>query len=209
VPDPADLLVLPWLYPALFGMAVLDAFFFLAPSEILVLSAGAVAATHGANPFLVVLAAAAGAVAGDHLGYQLGRTGGPTLGRVIPTSRRTVQVSDWGRDALTRRGGVILLGARYIPGGRTAVTFSAGAIGYPRRRFLVFDVIASLVWASYYCLAGYLGGTAFGDNPWIGIAVGLGIAVGVGLALNLGRMIWARVGERRATTGRTTSAADH
>ncbi len=189
LPDPAGLLATPWVYPSLFAMAVLDAFVFLAPSELLLLAAGTAASAQHLEPVLVVLAGAAGAVAGDHLCYQLGRTGGPRLSRVMPSGPRAVAVSSWGRDALLRRGGVILLGARYVPGGRTAVTFSAGATGYPRLRFLTFDVVAAVLWATYYFTAGYVGG-ALAGNAWIGLVVGVGIAVGVAVAIQLGRLAW-------------------
>jgi membrane protein DedA with SNARE-associated domain len=191
LPDLAGLLGSPWLYPAIFAMAILDAFVFLAPSELLVLAAGTAAASGQVEPILVVLVAASGAVAGDHLCYQLGRTGGPRLGRLMPSGPRATAMSSWGRDAILRRGGVILLGARYIPGGRTAVTISAGAVAYPRLRFLAFDVLAASVWAVYYFTAGYVGG-AFADSPWVGLVIGIGLAVLVGVGIQVVRWAWVR-----------------
>ncbi len=166
----------PWLYPALFALAVLDAFVFLTPSEILVLSAGSFAAAGQAHPVLVVISGAAGAMVGDHVSYEIGRTGGARLGRFLPKSLRSSTLFVRAGEMLARRGGVVLLGARYIPGGRTAVTFAAGANGYPRRRFFLFDLAAAVLWATYYCVLGYVGAAAFGGNPWLGIAVGVGMA---------------------------------
>lgn len=173
-----DLLTLsgPWLYPALFVLAVLDAFVFLTPSELLVLTAGSFAAAGHAEPFTVVASAALGAMAGDHLSYAIGRTGGARLGRLLPRSLRSRTFFVRAGELLARRGGVVLLGARYVPGGRTAITFAAGANGYPLRRFFVFDLAAAVLWATYYCVLGYVGGAAFGGNPWLGIAVGVAVA---------------------------------
>lgn len=166
----------PWLYLALFGLAVLDAFVFLVPSELLVLSAGSFAAAGQADPVLVIASAAVGAMVGDHVSYQIGRTGGARLGRFLPSSLRSSTVFVRAGELLAQRGGVVLLGARYVPGGRTAVTFAAGANGYPRRRFFLFDLAAAVLWATYYCVLGYVGAAAFGGNPWLGIAVGVGVA---------------------------------
>lgn len=181
----------PWLYLALFGLAVIDAFVFLAPSELLVLSAGSFAAAGQADPVLVVVSAAIGAMVGDHLSYEIGRTGGARLSRFVPASLRVSTVFVRAGELLARRGGVVLLGARYVPGGRTAVTFAAGANGYPRRRFFLFDLAAALLWATYYCVLGYIGAAAFGGNPWLGIAVGVGMAAvaagGISLASRVRR----------------------
>ncbi|GAA2230937.1 hypothetical protein GCM10010413_30790 [Promicromonospora sukumoe] len=188
-----DLIALPgpWLYPALFALAVLDAFVFLVPSELLVLAAGSFAVAGQAHPLVVVASAALGAMVGDHLSYQIGRTGGVRLGRFLPPSLRSSALFVKAGDLLARRGGVVLLAARYVPGGRTAITFAAGANRYPWRRFFFFDLAAALLWATYYCVLGYVGAAAFGGNPWLGIAVGVGLAAvtaaGIGLVGRLRR----------------------
>ena len=55
---------------------------------------------------------------------------------------------------------------RYVPGGRTAVTFTAGMTHYSYRKFLVFDAIAAITWATYASLLGYFGGRFFHDHVW-------------------------------------------
>jgi membrane protein DedA with SNARE-associated domain len=76
---------------------------------------------------------------------------------------------------------------RFIPGGRTAVTLSAGTLRYPWRRFVVFDAIAAVGWAAYASLLGYFGGSAFEDAPWKGLLLALGIAFTVTAGVELGR----------------------
>jgi membrane protein DedA with SNARE-associated domain len=49
----------------------------------------------------------------------------------------------------------------------------------PWRRFIVFDVIAGVVWASYAALLGYFGGKAFEHQPWKGLLLAFGIALAV------------------------------
>ena len=78
---------------------------------------------------------------------------------------------------LDERGAYIIIIARFVPGGRTAVTFSAGYVTtFPWRRFIVYDVIAGVVWATYAALLGYFGGKTFEDNPLLGVLLALGIA---------------------------------
>ena len=65
-----------WSYLAIFGVAVLDAFFPLVPSESMVIIAGALAGPGDLNVFLVILAAWAGAVVGDNISYGIGKWAG-------------------------------------------------------------------------------------------------------------------------------------
>jgi membrane protein DedA with SNARE-associated domain len=80
---------------------------------------------------------------------------------------------------LDERGGLVIVVARYIPGGRTAATLTTGATGFPRRSFTRFAVIAATTWGVYSAGLGYLGGVAFEREPLKGIALGLGLALGI------------------------------
>jgi membrane protein DedA with SNARE-associated domain len=178
----------PWVYLALLAFAAIDAFFPIVPSETLVISAGVFAASDG-EPVVVgiVAAAAMGAFIGDHISYLIGRTAGRRLKeRATPGSRRERSFA-FGQRLLEERGGPILIVCRYIPGARTAVTLSAGAVGYALRRFSFFDAIAALTWAGYSTFVGYIGGEAFEDDPWKGLGLGLGIALAVSALIELVR----------------------
>ena len=78
-----------------------------------------------------------------------------------------------------------LLGARFVPGGRTAVTVSSGVLRMRWARFAMFDGIAVIAWASYAARIGYLGGKAFEDNPIWGLLLGFGIAAAVFVIVGL------------------------
>ena len=60
---------------------------------------------------------------------------------------------------------------------------TAGAVRYPLRRFSFFDGIAALSWGAYSALVGYVGGAAFEDDPFKGLALGLGLALAVTAAV--------------------------
>jgi membrane-associated protein len=113
----------PWAYGAILIAAALDAIFPLVPAEATVISAGVLAGLGDLSIALVIAAGTAGALVGDNGAYSLGRTFGPRLGARIPRGRR-----DWAEEKLETRGGTIVLVARFIPGGRTATTLTAGLV---------------------------------------------------------------------------------
>jgi membrane-associated protein len=195
----------PWIYLVLLALAAFDGVVPLVPSETAVIAAGVFAASGEPNVLLVVVAAALGAYTGDHVSYFLGRFArgrwrrrraasarGP-LGRRRTGQRRTGQrrraAGEWARRTLHRRGGLILVVARYVPGGRTAVTLTAGGVGYPLRLFSSFDAIGAASWGLYCTLIGYLGGKAFERNPVAGLLLGFGVALSITIVVELVRRL--------------------
>lgn len=89
----------------------------------------------------------------------------------------------WARRGLLERGGALIIGARFIPGGRTCAAFTSGVVRYPRSRFLLFSGLAAVAWALYYAGIGYAGGVVFHEQPLVGVAIGIGLAIIVGLVL--------------------------
>jgi membrane-associated protein len=182
----------PWVYLAICAFAAIDGFFPAVPSESLVVSAGVFAATGEPNVFAVIGVAAAGAFAGDHISYMIGRTaGGRVLERAKPGSRKAAALERGGR-LLADRGGTILIVCRYIPGARTAITLTAGAVRYPLRSFSLFDGVAALSWGAYSAMIGYVGGAAFEEEPLKGLALGLGLALTVTLLVEVVRHLRRR-----------------
>jgi len=179
----------PWVFVALFAFAAIEAFFPLVPSESLVITAGVFAATGEPNLAGVIVAAALGAFVGDHISYFAGRTAGGRLVRGAKPGSRRARALAKGRRLLDERGGIILVVCRYIPGARTGVTLTAGAVRYPLRSFTFFDGIAALSWGTYSALIGYVGGEAFEDDPLKGLALGLGLALSVTLGVELIRQL--------------------
>ncbi|TDD13242.1 DedA family protein [Nonomuraea diastatica] len=174
----------PWLYAVLFGLALLDGFFPIVPAETAVITAGVFAASGETNLALVIVVAALGAFAGDHISYLIGNKSGGRL--------RNKKAFVWARGALEERGGLVLVVARYIPGGRTATTLTMGAVRHPLRSFTFFDVIAASSWAVYSGLIGFFGGMAFENDPIKGLLLGLGIAVSITAVVEIVRWIRKR-----------------
>jgi membrane protein DedA with SNARE-associated domain len=181
-----------WAYAIIFAFALLDAIIPLVPSESSVITAGVLAASGELNVPMIVLAAAAGAFAGDNIVYLLGRRFGSRIeGRFFRGERGKRQI-DWAKRQLTERGGELIVIGRFIPGGRTAVALSSGTLAYPWRRFALFDLIAAFVWALYATLLGYFGGRAFEHAPWQGLLLALAIAFAVAGGVELTRWLLKR-----------------
>ena len=191
----------PWLYPAIFALAIADALVAVMPSETAVITAGVFATTGGPNLVLVVVVAAAGAMIGDHLSYGLGHRYGSRLLDRLPEQGRQRKAFIWAENALLQRGGTALIVARYVPGGRTAVTLTTGAIRFPLWTFVRYDALAAISWALYCALVGFVGGAAFEQNPLLGVLVGVSLALGLALGVELVRAARGRRGTLKDAAG--------
>jgi membrane-associated protein len=184
----------PWTYGIVFGIAALDAFFPLVPSETVVIAAGVLASSGDLRIELILPAAAAGAVVGDNVSFWVGRTLGERIaGKLFTGNRR--KYLDYAHRTLEERGGYLIVIARFIPGGRTAATFAAGSLGWAWTRFIKFDLAAGVIWGSYAGLLGYLGGKTFKDSPCKGFLVAFAIALAITFGVEVFR--WFR---KRAAT---------
>ncbi|HEY7259611.1 MAG TPA: DedA family protein [Gaiellales bacterium] len=188
-----------WTYALVFAVAALDVLAPILPSESLLVAAAALSASGRLNVAAVALAGAAGALLGDNIAFLCGRLLDTRVHRWLDASPRRRKRLRWAERQLDRRGGVIIVGSRFIPGGRTATMLAAGMLEMPWRRFVAFDLLAAVIWAFYGTAIGYFGGTAFEGRPLIGVAVALGLALVAGLAVELGRRVVLRV--RSAAAG--------
>ncbi|MDG4794875.1 DedA family protein [Micromonospora sp. WMMD1082] len=186
----------PWVYLLLFGLTAVDVFFPLVPAEAAIITVTVLATGGEPNLLLVIMAATLGALVGDHLSYAAGRGGGSRRLDHSPMDSRRRASSEWARRAVDRRGGIILTASRFIPGGRTAVTLTMGALRYPRRSFLLFDLIGAVSWALYCVLLGVVGGLAFEREPLRGILAGIGLSVAVTVLVELVRRLRHRARHR-------------
>jgi membrane-associated protein len=182
-----------WTYPLMFTVAAIDAFFPAVPSETVLVIGGNLSSDGGLSLPLVILFGATGAFVGDNISFGIGTWVGEKTVRRWFRSDKAQRRLDWAERTLAERGAYIILLARFIPGGRTAVTFSAGYIhSFPWRRFIVYDAIAVTAWASYASLLGFFGGRTFENHPWWGLALALAGALTLGAAVEIGRHFWQR-----------------
>jgi len=182
-----------WSYLIVLGVALLDAFIPVVPSETVAISAGVLAASGDLNVGLVIVAASAGACAGDNVSFGIGTwVGEHTLKRWFGAGKAHRRLL-WAEKQLDERGGYLIVIARFIPGGRTATTFVCGYLPTFRwRRFIVFDVLAAAIWGSYTGLLGYFGGKSFEEAPWKGLLLAFAIASGIAVSVEIARHVRQR-----------------
>lgn len=112
-----------------------------------------VAATAVSSPLegvLLGIAVVAGALAGESIGFWLGRVLGPR----IRHSRLGGWIGEenWARSEryLRRRGGPAIFLSRFLPVLHSLVPLTVGMSGYPYRRFLAWTIPACVIWSTLY-----------------------------------------------------------
>ncbi len=135
------------------------------PGELLLLAFGALARTGHVELGDGILVAGAAAMAGDSVGYWLGRLGGERLlhgyCRVTLGSGKCLQRAV---AFYQLRGAVAVVFGRFVMGVRALLFPLAGSARMPYTKFLVFDALGALTWASVFILAGYSVGWQSGEG---------------------------------------------
>ena len=127
------------------------------PGETMLLVAAIFAGTtHQLFIPFVIAAAAAGAIIGDNIGFFVGREGGYRLlrryGRYIRLNERKLKL---GQYLFKRHGGKVVFFGRFVAVLRALAAFLAGTNRMQWPRFLVFNALGGIVWATIYGLGGY------------------------------------------------------
>jgi len=179
--------------PLLFLVVMIESFGVPLPGETALIAFAVLAAEGHYSIAWVIALAAAGAIVGDNLGYWvLGRWGGRTLferwgwlrryaGRVLPVSESLMR----------RHGGKTVFFGRFITVLRYTAAWVAGLGKMQWWRFLFWNALGGICWATLVGLIAYYAGQAAADAiKRYGFFAGIGIAVVVALGalgMHLGR----------------------
>jgi membrane protein DedA with SNARE-associated domain len=162
------------------------------PGEITLISASLLAATGAVNIWGVAIAASAGAIIGDSIGYAIGRRGGRPLlekfGRRFPKhfgpghlARAERTFAKWGVWAVFFGRFVALL--RILAGPL------AGALHVPYRKFLIANATGGILWATGTAFVIYFVGHAaekyLKGFAWIALVAA--VVIGLGTTIYLRR----------------------
>ena len=134
----------------------------LLPGETAILAAGVLARDGRLAIELVVGIAAAAAIAGDNIGYLLGRRGARQLllaGRG-PLRRQRARVVREGERFFDSYGGRAVFLARWVVVARMTAPWLAGAARMPRRTFFAWNALGGVSWSATVALTGYAIGAA-------------------------------------------------
>jgi len=179
----------PWFYAILFAVAMFDSVLPIVPSETLVIIAGVSAGSGSLSIALVILCAGAGAFVGDNISFLIGTRASDFITRRYSRTEKGKRRLQQAIHQIHDRGGLLLITARFIPGGRTLVTLSCGVTKQSRRWFMRWAAIAATIWANYAALLGFIGGKTFSDSHTLAFLVAFGAAIGVTVVIELVRFV--------------------
>jgi membrane-associated protein len=174
-----------WFIAVIFIIALLDSVVPIVPSETTVIIGGVAAGAGDQNLLLVILAGAIGAFLGDNLAYVIGRSFHGTIVRRAARKPSTQRRLDWAANQVRERGGLLLVTARFIPGGRTALTISCGLTQQPQRWFAKWVAVAVTIWATYAAVLGAIFGRALQDNHTAAFLIAFVTALAINVAIEL------------------------
>lgn len=197
-------------YLVVFLLVMIESIGVPVPGETALIAAALYAGTtHKLEIWGVVVAAAAGAIVGDNIGYAIGRYGGAKLllryGHRVRLHEGRLKIGIW---LFRRHGGKVVFWGRFVSILRTWAAFLAGANHMEWRRFLFFNAAGGIVWATLYGVVYYVfGATLKKLSTTIDVSIGVGSAV-----LLVAFVVWTRRKEgelqRRAEREIEGSAAE-
>ena len=173
----------PW---AVMVVVMLESMGVPLPGETMVVSAALYAgATGRVSIYWIVLAASSGAILGDNFGYWIGRELGlPLLVKYGPRVNLTGGRLRLGQYLFRRFGSFF---GRFVALLRTFAALLAGANHFSWERFLIFNALGGICWASIFGFGAYGLGQSFEKikGPFALVAFGTALVGVVALVLFL------------------------
>jgi membrane protein DedA with SNARE-associated domain len=179
-------------YGAVAGIIAAESMGLPLPGEATLIAAALVAGSSGSlNIWLVIAAAAGGAILGDTAGYWIGRKLGYWLilrfGRYVGLTERRIKL---GQFLFRRYGGAVVFFGRFVAVLRALAAFLAGANDMDWPRFFLFNASGAILWAAAYGLgAWYLGKEVSRMAGPVGIGIAAAALAAVAAAAFL---LWRR-----------------
>ena len=136
----------PGLYFVIFGILLLCGFGLPLPEDVVLFAAGMLSYKGLTDIHIMVAVAFAGVMIGDGTIFMLGHKFGSRLTRK-PFFERVLSPEKLAgiKDRFHEHGNKIVFAARFMPGLRTPVFFTAGTLHLPFRVFLFYDGLAALI----------------------------------------------------------------
>ena len=191
-------------YWAVFLIVMLESAGAPLPGEaVLVLAGGYAGATGNLDIAWVIIAAAAGAIIGDNIGFWIGRTFGAELllryGRFIHLPEKRLKL---GQHLFHRHGGKVVFFGRFVAFLRILAALLAGVNKYDWGKFLFFNAAGGIVWAAITGVGAYFFGDAMHrvSGP-LGVMALAVVVAGVFVAMALIRRKERKMEEELADAG--------
>jgi membrane protein DedA with SNARE-associated domain len=179
-----------WGYLGVAGFIFFEDFGVPLPGETMLIAASLYAGAGHLDVWVVGLIAFVAAVAGDNVGYAIGRFGGHDLvekhGKwVFVTPDRLERAEKF----FEKHGGKIVTVARFVEGLRQLNGIIAGIVEMHWLRFLLFNALGAALWVGVWTTVGYVAGDHVETITHYATyaAIALGVVVAAGVALHLRR----------------------
>jgi membrane protein DedA with SNARE-associated domain len=171
----------------IFGVVALESAGVPLPGETILVAAALLASTtNQIDITVVVIAAAAGAIVGDGIGYTVGRQFGlPLLRKYGPYIRLDEDRLLIGRYLFFRYGNPVVFFGRFIAVLRMFVALLAGANRLPAGRFFFFNITGGICWACLFGFGAHAIGTEIYKISETLSLVSLGLFIVAGFALSI------------------------
>jgi membrane-associated protein len=128
---------------------------FFLPGDSLLVTAGIFAAAGVVPLWWLLLPVMACAIAGDQIGYWIGRKAGPALYKRDDSLFFRRSHLQRAHEFYEKYGGRAVIFARFVPIVRTFCPPVAGAAHMPYSRYLMFDIFGGVLWVGAMILGGY------------------------------------------------------
>ena len=174
----------PWAYLVMAGILIVDGFFPFVPGETGVVTLSTLVAANGGSLLWLVLAVAiAATMVGDAISFLVGRRVGLDRWSWM-RGPRMAAIFARASEGLNRRPALYLIGAKFLPFVRVAVTMTAGASGLEIRRYLPRSFVASTIYTLYHVGIGAAAGFWFAVNPIVAALVAIVFVFALGFAFD-------------------------
>jgi membrane protein DedA with SNARE-associated domain len=180
----------PALIYVMVGLLVFteDALFvgFVVPGETAAVIGGVLAHRGTVSIWGLAAVVVGAAIAGDSVGFEVGRHFGDRLLNVRPLRRHRARIDD-ARALIRRRGAEAVFLGRFVSFFRALMPPLAAIAKIPYGRFLTFNALGGLVWGVGFTLLGYFTGAAY---QRVEHTVGKLLAGFVALVVIIGLIVW-------------------
>jgi membrane-associated protein len=131
---------------------------FFLPGDSLLVTAGLLASQGFLNVYVMGALLTVAAIAGDSVGYSIGRAAGPRLFKREDSFFFNKKHLYRAHDFYLRHGGKTIVIARFVPILRTFAPVVAGAADMPYSRFIFFNIAGGIGWIWSMLMVGYVVG---------------------------------------------------
>lgn len=162
------------------------------PSSMMMLTAGAFAASGDLELAPAAFSALGGAVLGDQAGYQLGRLGYQRAEHWLLRSQTRATILARARTSIHNGGGIAVFLSRWMFSVLGPyVNLLAGAAGMTWLTFTAMGIVGEMVWVLAYVGLGYVAGGQIAQASQM-LSSTLGLLASLSVTAGLGWILWHR-----------------